>query len=111
MTSNGKVALVTGAGSGVGRATALALLRAGYAVLLAGRRREALEETAAQAGPYRDRALVVPADVTAPARVRDLCDRARDAFGRLDVLFNNAGTGAPAVPLEDLPVEEWRRVV
>jgi NAD(P)-dependent dehydrogenase (short-subunit alcohol dehydrogenase family) len=106
-----RVALVTGAGSGIGRATAVALLREGYAVVLAGRRREALEQTAEQAGPNRGRALVVPADVTDPASVRGLFDAARAAFGRLDVLFNNAGTGAPAVPLEDLSYEEWRRVV
>src|SRR5438045_1823612 len=111
MTTGSKIALVTGAGSGIGRATALALLREGYAVVLAGRRREALEETAAQAGPHRERAVVVPADVTDPASVRALFDATRDAFGRLDVLFNNAGTGAPAVPLEDLSVDEWQRVV
>jgi NAD(P)-dependent dehydrogenase (short-subunit alcohol dehydrogenase family) len=105
-----KVALVTGAGSGIGRATALALLREGYAVVLAGRRREALEQTAAaaQAG---ERALVVVADVSDPASVRDLFDRTKATFGRLDVLFNNAGTGAPPVPLEDLTVEQWRRVI
>jgi NAD(P)-dependent dehydrogenase (short-subunit alcohol dehydrogenase family) len=106
-----KVALVTGAGSGIGRASALALLREGYAVVLAGRRRAALEETAAQAGPDRDRALVVPADVTDPASVAALFATTRATFGRLDVLFNNAGAGAPAVPLEDLTVEQWQRVV
>jgi NAD(P)-dependent dehydrogenase (short-subunit alcohol dehydrogenase family) len=111
MTVNGKVALVTGAGSGIGRATALALLREGYAVVLAGRRREALEQTAAGAGPAGGRALVVAADVSDPASVQALFDAARAAFGRLDVLFNNAGTGAPPVPLEDLTVEQWRRVV
>jgi NAD(P)-dependent dehydrogenase (short-subunit alcohol dehydrogenase family) len=112
MTSTAdRVALVTGAGSGIGRATALAFLREGYAVVLAGRRRDALEETAARAGADRDRALVVPADVTDPASVRVLFDKVRDTCGRLDVLFNNAGTGAPAVPLEELTVEQWRRVV
>jgi len=111
MSAAGRIALITGAGSGIGRATALAFLRDGYAVALAGRRREALEETAARAGADRERALVVPADVTDPASVRALFDRVRDAFGRLDVLFNNAGTGAPAVPLEDLTVEQWQRVV
>jgi NAD(P)-dependent dehydrogenase (short-subunit alcohol dehydrogenase family) len=110
MASNGKTALVTGAGSGIGRASALALLREGYAVVLAGRRREALEGTAAEAGPGA-RALVVPADVSDPASVRGLFDATRQAFGRLDLLFNNAGTGAPPVPLEDLTVEQWRRVV
>jgi NAD(P)-dependent dehydrogenase (short-subunit alcohol dehydrogenase family) len=111
MATDGKVALVTGAGSGIGRATALALLREGYAVVLAGRRREALEETAAMAGPHRDRALVHPADVTDPVSVATLFAATRAAFGRLDLLFNNAGTGAPAVPLEDLSFEQWRRAV
>ncbi len=111
MATNGKTALVTGAGSGIGRATALALLREGYAVVLAGRRADALEQTAARAASDGGRALVVPADVTDPASVRALFDQTRQAFGRLDLLFNNAGTGAPAVPLEDLTVEQWRRVV
>jgi NAD(P)-dependent dehydrogenase (short-subunit alcohol dehydrogenase family) len=111
MAGNGKVALVTGAGSGIGRATALALLREGYAVVLAGRRPEALDETVARAGPDADRLLAVPADVTDPAGVRALFDRTRAAFGRLDLLFNNAGTGAPPVPLEDLTFDQWRRVV
>src|SRR3954469_23093990 len=102
MTANGKVALVTGAGSGIGRATALALLREGYAVVLAGRRPEALEQTLAEAGPDRGRALPVPADVSDEVAVRALFDRTREAFGRLDLLFNNAGTNVPAVPLEDL---------
>jgi NAD(P)-dependent dehydrogenase (short-subunit alcohol dehydrogenase family) len=111
MTANGKVAVVTGAGSGIGRATALALLQEGYSVALAGRRREALEQTVAEAGPAGARALTVPADVSDPASVRALFDATRARFGRLDVLFNNAGTGAPPVPLEDLTVEQWRRVV
>jgi NAD(P)-dependent dehydrogenase (short-subunit alcohol dehydrogenase family) len=111
MTVNGKTALVTGAGSGIGRATALALLREGYAVVLAGRRREALEQTIAEAGPAGTRALAVPADVSDPVSVRALFDAVQTTFGRLDVLFNNAGTGAPPVPLEDLTVEQWRRVV
>jgi NAD(P)-dependent dehydrogenase (short-subunit alcohol dehydrogenase family) len=108
MTSTGKVAVVTGAGSGIGRATALALLREGYAVALAGRRREALDQTAAAAP---GRALVVPTDVADPAAVRALFDATVSAFGRVDLLFNNAGTGAPPVPLEDLTVEQWRGVV
>jgi NAD(P)-dependent dehydrogenase (short-subunit alcohol dehydrogenase family) len=111
MTSNGKIALVTGAGSGIGRASALALLRDGYSVVLAGRRRDTLDHTAEEAGPHRPRALVVPADVSEPASVQALFDAARAAFGRLDVLFNNAGTGAPAIPLEDLSLEQWRRVI
>jgi NAD(P)-dependent dehydrogenase (short-subunit alcohol dehydrogenase family) len=110
MAGNGKTAIVTGAGSGIGRAVALALLREGYAVVLAGRRAEALAQTAA-AGPDGTRALAVPTDVGDPASVRRLFDKAREAFGRLDLLFNNAGTGAPPVPLEDLTVEQWQRVV
>jgi NAD(P)-dependent dehydrogenase (short-subunit alcohol dehydrogenase family) len=111
MTGNGKVALVTGAGSGIGRATALALLQEGYAVVLAGRRAEALEQTVARAGRDGARALAVPADVSDDSSVRALFERTRAAFGRLDLLFNNAGTGAPPVPLEELPVEQWRRVL
>jgi len=106
-----KTAIVTGAGSGIGRATALALLSEGYSVVLAGRRPEALAETVVQAGPDRPRALAVPTDVTDPESVRALFETTKHAFGRLDLLFNNAGTGAPAVPLEDLTVDEWRRVV
>jgi NAD(P)-dependent dehydrogenase (short-subunit alcohol dehydrogenase family) len=111
MTGDGKVALVTGAGSGIGRAAALALLREGWSVVLAGRRRDALEQTITAAGAAAARALAVPADVGDPAAVRALFERTREAFGRLDLLFNNAGTGAPPVPLEDLTVEQWRRVV
>ncbi|MGO9464329.1 MAG: SDR family oxidoreductase [Isosphaeraceae bacterium] len=106
-----KTAIVTGAGSGIGRAAALALLREGYSVVLAGRRPEALAATADQAGLYRDQALVVPTDVADPASVAALFEAAKHAFGRLDLLFNNAGTGARAVPLEELTVEDWRRVV
>jgi len=111
MNSFSKIAIVTGAGSGIGRATALALLGEGYSVVLAGRRSEALAETVAQAGPDGPRALAVPTDVTDSQSVRALFETTQQAFGRLDLLFNNAGTGAPAVPLEDLTVEEWRRVV
>ena len=111
MAANGKTALVTGAGSGIGRATAHALLREGYAVVLAGRRREALEQTIAEAGNAGKRALSVPADVSDPSSVAALFQRTKEAFGRLDLLFNNAGTGAPAILLEDLTVEQWRRVV
>jgi len=111
MNSFSKIAIVTGAGSGIGRATALALLGEGYSVVLAGRRSEALAETVAQAGPDSPRALAVPTDVTDSQSVRALFETTQQAFGRLDLLFNNAGTGAPAVPLEDLTVEEWRRVV
>jgi NAD(P)-dependent dehydrogenase (short-subunit alcohol dehydrogenase family) len=111
MPANGKIAMVTGAGSGIGRAASLALLREGYSVVLAGRRREALEQTAELAGQDAAMALAVPANVSDPAGVRALFEATRAAFGRLDVLFNNAGTGAPPVPLEDLTVEQWRRVV
>jgi NAD(P)-dependent dehydrogenase (short-subunit alcohol dehydrogenase family) len=111
MAAAGKVAIVTGAGSGIGRATALALLREGYAVALAGRRPAALDETLAQAEPTAGRALAVPTDVTDPASVRALFERTRAAFGRLDLLFNNAGMSAPPVPLEDLTDDQWRRVV
>ena len=106
-----KVAMVTGAGTGVGKAVALALAQDGYAVVLAGRRQALLDETARAMEVPASRALVVPADVADPASVRKLFARTKDAFGRLDLLFNNAGTGAPAVPLEDLTHEQWRTVV
>jgi NAD(P)-dependent dehydrogenase (short-subunit alcohol dehydrogenase family) len=111
MTASGKIAVVTGAGSGIGRAAALALLGEGYRVVLAGRRREPLEETASAATGGRSSALVVPTDVSDPESVRALFAATKDTFGRLDLLFNNAGTGAPAVPLEDLTPEQWRQVV
>ena len=103
--------MVTGAGSGIGRSTSLAFLEEGYSVVLTGRRRQALEETAALAGEAGARALVVPADVSDPDSVASLFASTKAAFGRLDVLFNNAGTGAPPVPLEDLTFEQWRKVV
>ncbi|PYQ05438.1 MAG: 3-oxoacyl-ACP reductase [Acidobacteria bacterium] len=110
MSASGRVAIVTGAGTGIGKSAALALLKEGYRVALAGRRREPLEQTAAASGAG-ERALVVPTDVADPAAVRALFARAKEAFGRLDVLFNNAGMGAPAVPLEDLTYEKWKQVV
>ena len=110
MGASGRVAIVTGAGTGIGKSAALALLKEGYRVALAGRRREPLEQTAAASGAG-ERALVVPTDVADPAAVRALFARAKEAFGRLDVLFNNAGMGAPAVPLEDLTYEKWKQVV
>jgi NAD(P)-dependent dehydrogenase (short-subunit alcohol dehydrogenase family) len=111
MDSINKTAIVTGAGSGIGRAAALALLGEGYSVVLAGRRPEALAETINLAATNRARALAVPTDVTDPESVGALFETTKQAFGRVDVLFNNAGTGAPAVPLEDLTIESWRRIV
>jgi NAD(P)-dependent dehydrogenase (short-subunit alcohol dehydrogenase family) len=111
MNSVRKIAIVTGAGSGIGRVTALALLREGYAVALAGRRAEPLQETAKLAGADGEHALVVPSDVGDPEGVRALFDSVKRTFGRLDLLFNNAGTGAPPVPLEELTMEQWQRVV
>jgi len=105
-----KVALITGAGSGIGRATALAFLREGYCVVLGGRRKEALEKTSAEA-PTGSEVLVVPTDVADPAAVRALFAKTRETFGRLDVLFNNAGRGGPPVPLEDIGFEQWKAVV
>ena len=111
MTATGRTAIVTGAGSGIGRAVALALLREGYSVALAGRRADALQETVAKANGDAPRALAVPTDVTDPASVLALFDQTRDRFGRLDLLFNNAGMGAPPVPLDKLSIEQWRQVV
>ena len=111
MTAVDKVALVTGAGSGVGRATALALQEQGYSVALAGRRLEELEKTAAQGIEGGGRMLPVQTDVADPASVKALFARIEDTFGRLDLLFNNAGTGAPAVPMEELSFEQWKTVV
>ena len=110
-----RIAIVTGAGSGIGKATAIRLLDDGWRVVFAGRRLEALREAIAAAGdPFGDiaqRALAVPADMTRPDSVAALFDVVRARFGRLDLLFNNAGTGAPPVLLEDLTVEQWRNVV
>ena len=106
-----KVALVTGAGSGIGRATSLALLKAGYRVVLAGRRADALQETVALAGDLADHALAVPTDATDPVAVAALFETTRATFGRLDVLFNNAGTSAPAIPMDELTFEQWKAVV
>ena len=106
-----KVALVTGAGSGIGRASALALLRAGYHVVLAGRRADALQETISLAGKLGPDALAVPTDAGDPQSVKALFAATQKAYGRLDVLFNNAGTGSPPVPLEELSFEQWKAVV
>jgi NAD(P)-dependent dehydrogenase (short-subunit alcohol dehydrogenase family) len=110
MSSASKIAIVTGAGSGVGRAAALALLGGGYRVVLAGRRKEPLDAVIQESGAG-DRALAVPTDVANPDSVRALFDAAVSAFGRVDVLFNNAGVNAPGIPLEDLTIEQWRNVV
>jgi NAD(P)-dependent dehydrogenase (short-subunit alcohol dehydrogenase family) len=110
-SATAKVAIVTGAGSGIGRAVSLALLAAGWSVALAGRRADALAETAGLAGDAADRALPHPTDVADPASVATLFGATKARFGRLDLLFNNAGTGAPPVPLEDLSFEHWKRVV
>ncbi len=106
-----KVALVTGAGSGIGKASALALARDGFDVVLAGRRKEPLEAVAEQARGLGRKALAVPTDVADPASVKALFAKAKETFGRLDLLFNNAGVGAPAVPLEDLPFEKWKAAI
>jgi NAD(P)-dependent dehydrogenase (short-subunit alcohol dehydrogenase family) len=106
-----KVALITGAGSGVGRAVALALARSGFAVGLAGRRREALDATAEAVKAIGARALAAPTDVGDPKAVAALFASVKSTFGRLDFLFNNAGTGAPGVPMEDVTFEQWTAVV
>ena len=111
MSSLGKVAIITGAGTGIGNRTALGLIEEGYSVVLAGRRAKLLEATAAEAGPRSSHALVVPTDVTDPDAVRNLFARTKDSFGRLDVLFNNAGISAPPIPLEDLTFDQWKSVV
>ncbi len=110
MNSDGKVALVTGAGSGVGRASALALAKAGFSLVLAGRRAAALDETARAIEESGGRALAVPTDIGDPAQVKRLFEKTRETFGRLDVLFNNAGIGA-GKPIEDLSFERWKAVV
>ena len=111
MSSTGKVAIITGAGTGIGKSSALALLRDGWSVALAGRRAELLEKTRVEAGEEGKNAIVVRTDVGDPEAVRELFARTKEAFGRLDVLFNNAGVGAPGRPLEDLTYEQWKTVV
>jgi NAD(P)-dependent dehydrogenase (short-subunit alcohol dehydrogenase family) len=111
MDSSPKIAIVTGAGSGIGRAVAVALAREGYAVVLAGRRKETLEATALEVKQANSPALVVVADVSDPTSVRELFAKTKDAFGRLDLLFNNAGVSGAAVPLEDFAYEKWKSIV
>ena len=111
MTMNGKVAIITGAGTGIGKRSALALLRDGWSVALAGRRIEKLEEAKDEAGDLARNTIVVGTDVGDPEDVKGLFTKTSEAFGRVDLLFNNAGTGSPARPLEDLTYEVWKRVV
>jgi NAD(P)-dependent dehydrogenase (short-subunit alcohol dehydrogenase family) len=111
MSTEGKIAVVTGAGSGVGRAAALALLGGGWQVVLAGRRADALQETVTLAGAAGSRALCVPSDVSDPAAVDALFATVKQRYGRLDMLFNNAGTNVPGMPFEDLTYADWTRVV
>src|SRR5882724_530748 len=111
MATATKVALVTGAGTGIGKHSALALMREGYAVVLAGRRKDLLAATAAEGKVTGSPSLVVPTDVGDPESIRALFAKTKETFGRLDFLFNNAGIGAPPVPLEDLPFEKWKAVV
>ena len=111
MAKQNKVAIITGAGSGIGKAVALAFLADGYRVALAGRRQDALEGTIKEAGSDGSAAVAVPTDVRDPDAVKKLFATARDQFGRVDVVFNNAGVNAPGVPLEDLTVEQWKNVV
>ncbi len=111
MTQTEKVAVITGAGSGIGRAVAIALFDAGFDVVLAGRRKSALEETAGGCTTCPGRVLAVPTDVADEAQVAHLFDATEKTFGRVDVLFNNAGLSAPAVTIDELPIEKWRAVV
>ena len=108
---NGKVALITGGGSGVGRASALALLRDGWSVALSGRRLERLEETQRLSGSDAERSQSIVCDVTEPDAIAALFQQVRDTFGRLDMLFNNAGGGSPAIPMEELTLAQWQGVV
>ena len=111
MTTRLKVAIVTGAWSGIGRAVAIGLLEDGFSVALAGRRAALLQQTVQDAGPLGALALAVPTDISDPAAVRALFKATRDKFGRLDLLFNNAGTNTRAIPLEELTFEQWKSVV
>lgn len=111
MAIKDRIALVTGAGTGIGRGVSLGLQSAGYSVVLAGRRAEKLEETAKKAGSNGGKMLAVPTDISQPESVRALFAKTREAFGRLDLLFNNAGISFPATPMEDLSLEQWNEIV
>ncbi|MGB9042948.1 MAG: SDR family oxidoreductase, partial [Pseudolabrys sp.] len=111
MAATAKIALVTGAGTGVGRAVAIALAKAGYNLVLAGRRKEMLDKVSGEINATGAQALAVPTDVSKRESILSLFATVKSTFGRLDVLFNNAGIGAPPVPLEDLPFETWQNVV
>jgi len=111
MNSTDKVAVITGAGSGIGKATALALLKDGWCVAFAGRRQDALDAALAEAGSDASRGLAVATDVGDPQAVTALFEKVQKRFGRLDMLFNNAGQNAPGVPFEDLPYDKWKSVV
>ena len=111
MATNNKVAIVTGAGSGIGKATALAFLNDGYKVALAGRRQEALEDAIKEAGSNASNAIAVSTDVSDADAVKNLFTKTRDTFGRVDVVFNNAGVNAPGVPVEELTVDQWKSVI
>lgn len=111
MAPDSKVAVITGAGSGIGKATALAFINDGYCVTFAGRRPDALENAIKEAGNKISSAIAVPTDISDPDVVKNLFSKTRDAFGRIDVIFNNAGFGAPPVALEDLTIEQWKAVV
>jgi NAD(P)-dependent dehydrogenase (short-subunit alcohol dehydrogenase family) len=111
MAASANIALVTGAGTGVGRGAALALMKAGFTVVLAGRRKEKLEEVAKEGAAHGGKSLVVPTDIADPASIKALFAKTKETFGRLDVLFNNAGIGAPAVPIEELPYDKWKAAV
>src|ERR1700735_621057 len=106
-----KVALVTGAGTGVGRAVTLALMKEGYAVVMAGRRKDMLETVAKEGAQTPGEALPVPTYVADPASIKSLFDKTKETYGRLDLLFNNAGIGAPAMPIEEIPLDKWQAVV
>ncbi|MBT3605091.1 MAG: SDR family oxidoreductase, partial [Candidatus Latescibacteria bacterium] len=111
MDTSNKIAIITGAGTGIGKQTTLAFLHAGYCVVLAGRREEPLQETVAEANVEASKTLIIPTDVSDQSSVQNLFSETAKAYGRLDVLFNNAGFGAPGVLLEDLPLKKWQDVV